>query len=421
MTCINLTGHLAVKRPKLLLLYLPFFILIGTAVSAAAQNTNLTYTNRAQFEAAVNCSLLTDNFDSYINGTESPSLLSGLVTFPAPKPQIFWGSWDLTATGGQFSGAGLLPYPFFQAKPIKMEFSSPVFGIGGNVFDDFDGSTLINEITLSVTNTLGEIISISETSVNMGDCGFLGITSSEGIISAEISMNGTDGNLEFDLLTVLTQCPCVDADADGVCDNADTCPGTPNTTQEDDDCDGAGNVCDLCPNADDGLDSDNDGIPDCADWSGIISLPNEWKCGSGNTKVQICHNGIQLCVSVNAVPARLALGDFLGFCNSHPCPVPQNNGHYTSNIQPSLDIYAEKVQIYPNPSDGEFNLIFENTPQETTELQILDLAGRVVLREYLSPGNLSQWINANKLAPGVYHLKLLHENSITTIQRIVLN
>src|SRR5688500_7472001 len=44
----------------------------------------------------------------------------------------------------------------------------------------------------------------------------------------------------------------------------------------------------------------------------------------GNNKVFICHNVITICVSVNAVPAHLAHGDFLGTCDSVP-PPPQCN------------------------------------------------------------------------------------------------
>jgi hypothetical protein len=52
-----------------------------------------------------------------------------------------------------------------------------------------------------------------------------------------------------------------DADGDGVNDDADLCPFTPNLRQDDDDEDGAGDVCDACPAAD----VDGDGVPDGED------------------------------------------------------------------------------------------------------------------------------------------------------------
>ena len=57
-------------------------------------------------------------------------------------------------------------------------------------------------------------------------------------------------------------CPCPDTDGDGVCDDSDNCPSTPNPSQEDSDGDGLGNVCDTCPN-DPNNDADGDGI--CGD------------------------------------------------------------------------------------------------------------------------------------------------------------
>jgi hypothetical protein len=43
-------------------------------------------------------------------------------------------------------------------------------------------------------------------------------------------------------------CTIVDLDGDGVADEADNCPATPNPEQEDGDADGVGDACDNCPN-----------------------------------------------------------------------------------------------------------------------------------------------------------------------------
>jgi chitodextrinase len=66
-----------------------------------------------------------------------------------------------------------------------------------------------------------------------------------------------------------------DDDSDGVNNTEDQCPGTPtgetvdvngcSATQLDDDNDGVNNADDQCPGADDAIDIDNDGIPDCID------------------------------------------------------------------------------------------------------------------------------------------------------------
>ena len=58
-----------------------------------------------------------------------------------------------------------------------------------------------------------------------------------------------------------------DADEDGVVDDDDNCPSTPNPGQEDADGDGVGDACDNCPAApnSDQVDTDGDGIGDACD------------------------------------------------------------------------------------------------------------------------------------------------------------
>jgi hypothetical protein len=55
-------------------------------------------------------------------------------------------------------------------------------------------------------------------------------------------------------------CPvCADADGDGVCDDEDNCPDTPNPGQEDADNDGLGDACDNCPDTPNPGQEDGDG------------------------------------------------------------------------------------------------------------------------------------------------------------------
>jgi len=74
----------------------------------------------------------------------------------------------------------------------------------------------------------------------------------------------------------LQGCPegVLDEDKDGVCDNIDNCPGTPNADQSDSDQDGLGDACDRCPNvpSPNNLDSDNDGYGDVCD--NCPTIPN---------------------------------------------------------------------------------------------------------------------------------------------------
>jgi len=259
-------------------------------VCSHAVAINQTYTNRVLFLTSSTCNQFHENFDTHVNFQEIQHLFDGKINFPAPSPRIFWGNWNYAGEAGVFSGAGLIPWPEFQGKSLIITFPTPVFGIGTNVFDDFDGTPYYNLITLKVTTTKGTVFSVNESSPCIGDAGFLGATSTDGIVSVEFSIDNTDGNFEIDLLAVIEQCVCpsTDTDADGICDNMDNCPKNVNINQADSDCDSVGNVCDLCPGGNDRQDTDNDGIPDCADWEGINKLPAAWRC-SHNSKVLVCH------------------------------------------------------------------------------------------------------------------------------------
>ncbi|RKX19378.1 MAG: hypothetical protein DRP35_07810, partial [Candidatus Zixiibacteriota bacterium] len=71
--------------------------------------------------------------------------------------------------------------------------------------------------------------------------------------------------IEYALVICPASCP--DADDDGICDDVDNCPNTPNPSQSDVDGDGVGDVCDNCPNTPNPSQSDvdGDGVGDVCD------------------------------------------------------------------------------------------------------------------------------------------------------------
>jgi hypothetical protein len=98
----------------------------------------------------------------------------------------------------------LVPEPTFQSRSAVLNFASPVFGVGANVFDDYYD---LNVITLTVTTVSGHVLSVSENSTRTGNAGFLGAISPEGIVRAEFSIDGNASNLEIDHLRVAARFP----------------------------------------------------------------------------------------------------------------------------------------------------------------------------------------------------------------------
>ncbi len=78
---------------------------------------------------------------------------------------------------------------------------------------------------------------------------------------------GTDARLEDAFVPIDTvDGPPGDADADGVVDATDNCPGKANPDQHDEDADAIGDVCDPCPHlSGTAVDADGDGVGDACD------------------------------------------------------------------------------------------------------------------------------------------------------------
>lgn len=258
---------------------------------------NVTFTNRAAFEAAVGgSSVLLESFDNFAPGQQVPQLFGGLISFDPPFPTVFFGNWNQFGTGGQFSGGGLLPE---RGTSLTIRFSPPVFAVGGNAYDDFDPSTSIpNVITFTATTSLGTTFSVSETFPSIGDTGFLGATSPEGIVEAVFSIDGPFF-LEVDLLTVAggNVVVRVDANRDGeatIDDDSDvTTEQQPfrfwlNNDRDDFDL-SDGVVSDLDPSVGSNLDSDNiTSFRDLEDFTQLsVRLPLEFDPFNSDWTVEV--------------------------------------------------------------------------------------------------------------------------------------
>jgi hypothetical protein len=109
--------------------------------------------------------------------------------------------------------------------------------------------------------------------------------------------------------------PPGDADADGITDNVDNCPGKTNADQHDEDADAIGDVCDPCPHiAGNAADGDGDGVGDACDpqpaiakqriayFDPFTSTKAEWSYGTGASRL-----GETFRLTGNAADAQLLI------------------------------------------------------------------------------------------------------------------
>ena len=86
------------------------------------------------------------------------------------------------------------------------------------------------------------------------------------------------------------------------------------------------------------------------------------------------------------------------------------------NSQLSIQEYEFGIEIYPNPSNGEFTILVENT--NTFEVTIYDLSGRIAMPSIVSNSNTIQ-LDLTENAAGTYFVELVTEEG-RSIERIVI-
>jgi PKD repeat protein len=80
-----------------------------------------------------------------------------------------------------------------------------------------------------------------------------------------------------------------------------------------------------------------------------------------------------------------------------------------------------KVELFPNPSDGQFNVNLSGNLSDEVQIEIVDLNGKIVFTNYFetSGNDLNISINLSHVAVGTYLLEV-NDGSISAIRRIVL-
>jgi hypothetical protein len=134
-------------------------------------------------------------------------------------------------------------------------------------------------------------------------------------------------------------------------------------------------------------------------------------------KVFICHNGHSQSVSINAVPAHLAIGDKLGNCNSD---LPGITKRTHNELPQSID---QTAVLYPNPVHNEATVSFSLGQNAEVSIRILNLEGKTVLapvEKKFNGGNQLVTINTSTLSEGTYFVEIGSVNSVTRVKMMVI-
>ena len=82
---------------------------------------------------------------------------------------------------------------------------------------------------------------------------------------------------------------------------------------------------------------------------------------------------------------------------------------------------VEKMNFFPNPSNGKFNLSFDLPEKGDTEIMIMNMEGKSVYSEKLAgfTGNYNKEIDISKNAKGVYFVRV-EQGKHAQVKKIVL-
>jgi len=187
-----------------------------------------------------------------------------------------------------------------------------------------------------------------------------------------------------------------DADGDGFSTCSGDCDDLESTVYP-----GAEEICD-------GLDNDCDGIVD----EDILNCDNgvilEY-CNDEKTKILVCHNGKDICVSINAKDAHEAHGDYIGSCANASREV----GIEISEENPG----TYDVVSWPNPTNNFFHVrMITPNYEDNVNIQAFDINGRLIHSNIIN-GNEDYQFGTN-LQSGIYFVKVTQANTINVIKVI---
>ena len=146
-------------------------------------------------------------------------------------------------------------------------------------------------------------------------------------------------------------------------------------------------------------------------WSNIDCSNN-----TNGTKIKICHvppgnpsNCQTVCISVNAAPALLANGSYIGNCQT-PCPTARVSNPGVSG----------QIHVLPNPTTGKILVNYMNENVSASTIEIRDLQGRLVFDLNIETAtNFTEEIDLSSLDNGLYFLNVIGRDGVISTSRVV--
>ncbi|MGC6428991.1 MAG: T9SS type A sorting domain-containing protein [Flavobacteriales bacterium] len=94
---------------------------------------------------------------------------------------------------------------------------------------------------------------------------------------------------------------------------------------------------------------------------------------------------------------------------------------FDPNVVGINEFKAGNINIYPNPSNGSFNLDINRTESSDLELTIQNTLGQIVYSETLSNvSKLQKQINLSNLEAGIYTVTITDESKLSSSQKVII-
>ena len=87
------------------------------------------------------------------------------------------------------------------------------------------------------------------------------------------------------------------------------------------------------------------------------------------------------------------------------------------SIQNCAEVEAEALSIFPNPSNGNFEIKYNGTKSDLHSIQIINSQGKVIYQT----SSFQSSFDLRNQTPGVYYVQILQNTTFSTLKMIVLN